>query len=182
MFISKGTIIGAIIGFIFIQIGIGLYHGATIRWDRVEILAKYAILFCLIWLLYKLIKARRKQEQEKIFRSRFRKSGKTFKRSPSGATRRDEIFRNGRENSNISLKDRIRSEFNEFLILEKNGQILICETDVRGEFNELIFIRLNLSLAKRIENKGQFIVATYPYVPSGAEMRKDFDPILRKYR
>ena len=65
MYISKGTIIGAIIGFIFIQIGIGLYHGATIRWDRVGILAKYAILFCLIWLLYKLIKARRKQEQEK---------------------------------------------------------------------------------------------------------------------
>lgn len=80
-----------------------------------------------------------------------------------------------------NLKTEAEKEFKRLSIKERNGQILICEIDHRGEFNELVFVRLNTSSPKRVENKGRFLVASYPYIPSGAEMRKDFGSILNKY-
>lgn len=80
-----------------------------------------------------------------------------------------------------NLKNEAQKAFPRLKIKERNGQILICEIDHRGEFNELVFIKLNSSSQKRVENKGRFLVASYPYVPSRREMQKDFGFLLNKY-
>ncbi|MGY0203188.1 hypothetical protein ACW7EJ_06160 [Acinetobacter soli] len=137
------------------------------------------ILIVFIIVLGVIAYTQRKGRKEKVFRDKFKRSSnsKPFKKHAS-----NERFRSTGGNSVVSLKEAIQREFGRFSIKERNGQILICEIDHRGEFNELIFVRFEVNCEKRVENKGRFIVASYPYVPNGAEMRRDFDPILRKYR
>ena len=142
------------------------------------------ILIVFIIVLGVIAYTQRKGRKEKVFRDKFKRSSnsKPFKKHASNATRSNERFRSTGGNSVASLKEAIQREFGRFSIKERNGQILICEIDHRGEFNELIFVRFEMNCEKRIENKGRFIVAKYGYVPSGGEMRKDFDPILSRYR
>lgn len=75
------------------------------------------------------------------------------------------------------------SEFSDFHVLLKNEKVLICEKDgARSEPRELVFISLNPLAQKSIKQSGAYIVAVYRSVPTGAEMRRDFAPILNKYR
>ncbi|ENV60166.1 MULTISPECIES: hypothetical protein [Acinetobacter] len=142
------------------------------------------VLIVFVIVLIVIAYTQRKGRKEKVFRDKFKRSNnsKPFRKHPSNATRSNDRFRSKGGNSVASLKEAIQREFGRFSIKERNGQILICEIDHRGEFNELIFVRFEVNCEKRVENKGRFIVASYPYVPNGAEMRRDFDPILRKYR
>ncbi|MHA3103708.1 hypothetical protein [Acinetobacter sp. ANC 3791] len=154
MYIDKTTIIGAILGIIIFKITYGLYHGATIRWDRVAIIGNWILVIALVWLIFILIKRLSNKPKTKL------KLRKTFNLQ--------------------SLRIEAQKEFSEYNIIERHGQILICETDIRGEFRELVFVRLNTNSPKRVEHKEHFLVASYPYIPSGAEMRKDFSGLYTK--
>ncbi|MDU2408678.1 MAG: hypothetical protein E7D55_10755 [Acinetobacter junii] len=77
----------------------------------------------------------------------------------------------------------VKKEFSEFKIFEKHGQVLICDIkNVRKEPDEIVFIRIEADNFKKLEVKGRFMVATYPRVPTGKEMRKDFEPVLFRYK
>lgn len=89
---------------------------------------------------------------------------------------------NQKVDSVLELVQRVKNEFRGFIIIEKFGQVLICEADTRGLPRELVFIRLNPSEEKLIQAFDKYVKASYKYVPTGAEMRKDFAPILNKYR
>lgn len=154
MYIDKTTIIGAILGIVIFRIIDNLNHGATICWDRVAIIGNWILVIALVWLIFILIKRLSNKPKTKL------KIRKPFNLQ--------------------SLRIEAQKEFSEFNIIERHGQILICETDIRGEFRELVFVRLNTNSPKRVEHKEHFLVASYPYIPSGAEMRKDFSGLYTK--
>jgi hypothetical protein len=83
----------------------------------------------------------------------------------------------------LSLFHTVRKEFSEFKVLKKQENVLICDVrNVRKEPEEIVFIRIEPNKVKCIEVKGRFIVATYPYIPTGKQMRKDFAPVLFIYK
>lgn len=82
----------------------------------------------------------------------------------------------------LSLFRTVRKEFSEFKVLKKYDAVLICDVkNVRKEPEEIVFIRIEPNKTKSLEVKGRFMVATYPYIPTGKQMRKDFAPVLFRY-
>lgn len=85
--------------------------------------------------------------------------------------------------SELSLFHTVRKEFSEFKVLKKHENVLICDVrNVRKEPEEIVFIRIEPNKVKNLEVKGRFMIATYPYLPTGKQMRKDFAPVLFRYK
>ena len=82
-----------------------------------------------------------------------------------------------------TILEATKKEFREFKVFEKFGQVLICDIDnIRKEPDEIVFIRFDIHKPKSFEVKGRFMIASYPYTPTGKEMRKDFAPVLFRYK
>lgn len=79
------------------------------------------------------------------------------------------------------LKREAEMAFPRLKVKERNGQIMVCEIDHRGELNELLFIKLDRNKPCKIEEKGRFIDSTFPYVPKSAELKRLFGSKLNKY-
>ncbi|KAA8730794.1 hypothetical protein F4V57_14650 [Acinetobacter qingfengensis] len=76
--------------------------------------------------------------------------------------------------SDISIKKLVQKTFPNHVVREKNEQIMLCEIDHRNEPRELAFIRINPYFkTKEILDKGNFIIATYPKIPTAKELKKD---------
>jgi hypothetical protein len=85
--------------------------------------------------------------------------------------------------SELSLFHSVRKEFSEFKVLKKHETVFICDVDnIRREPEEIVFIRIEPNKLKSLEVKGRFMVATYPYIPTAKQMRKDFAPVLFRYK
>lgn len=77
------------------------------------------------------------------------------------------------------LWDLVRKEFSEMHVLNRQDKVLICEiAKLRGEPRERVIIRIDKSNEKKLVMRDEYMVASYPYVPSKQEMRKDFAPVL----
>lgn len=80
------------------------------------------------------------------------------------------------------LFDRATKEFLNLNVRKHVDRIIISENvGIRRESRELVFISLKPNRKKYISKQGDFLVARYPYVPTGKEMRKDFARITNKY-
>ena len=75
-----------------------------------------------------------------------------------------------------SFKEIVKQTFPEYIIMEKNKQIMICEYNHRNEPDERVFIRIGGK--KKIEKSGRFIIAIYPTQPSSKELKKDLGKFL----
>ncbi|HQV24965.1 MAG TPA: hypothetical protein PLS76_04355 [Acinetobacter sp.] len=85
--------------------------------------------------------------------------------------------------SELSLFHSVRKGFSEFKVLKKHETVFICDVDnIRREPEEIVFIRIEPNKLKSLEVKGRFMVATYPYIPTAKQMRKDFAPVLFRYK
>lgn len=155
------------------------------------------ILIVLLGVLLIIWYTQRDEVKEKRFREKFKrsKSTKAYKRSPSMANRENDRIRNEENRTKPNqtrsssqnlptlndLKREAENAFPRLKVKERNGQIMICEIDHRGELNELLFIKLDRNKPCKIEEKGRFIDSTFPYVPKSAELKRLFGNKLNKY-
>ena len=78
---------------------------------------------------------------------------------------------------NVSADEKLfqmlKNELRQFVVKRKNGKILVCEIDNRGEPKELAFISMNPLGKKTVEKKDGFWAITYREMPSAEQVRKD---------
>lgn len=80
------------------------------------------------------------------------------------------------------LKIRAKEAFKNFVIIEKNGTVMICEAGIMNRPpKELVFVNINPLGQKRKEQKRSFIEMTYREVPTVSELKADLKQELRKY-
>ena len=103
-------------------------------------------------------------------------------KEPKSKHRKLDIDKNSQISDLNLLFDRARKEFLNLNVRKQIDRIIIGENSgVRRESRELVFITLKPNRKKYISKRGDFLVARYPYVPIGKEMRQDFARVLNKY-
>lgn len=83
-----------------------------------------------------------------------------------------------RKEKDISLRELVKKTFPEYIIIEKNKNVMICEINHRNEPDELVFIRVIKGKSKSIKKSGRRIIADYPKNPTAKEMKADFKGYL----
>lgn len=79
-----------------------------------------------------------------------------------------------RAEKTLTFKQLVKKTFPKYKIIEKNGNIMICEITHRNEPDELVFIRIHATYKKNIKKSGRMIIADYPSNPTAKEMKSDF--------
>ncbi|QHI29166.1 hypothetical protein AhaeINNSZ174_06670 [Acinetobacter haemolyticus] len=82
----------------------------------------------------------------------------------------------GKIENQSNFREVVKKTFPKYTIIEKFGQVMICQIDHRNEPDELVFIRIGMP--KKIRKEGRRVIAEYPKQPSSAELKRDLSKFL----
>ena len=84
-----------------------------------------------------------------------------------------------RKEKDISLRELVKKTFPEYIIIEKNKNVMICEINHRNEPDELAFLRLNTNRPKTVKKEGRRLKVEYQKIPTSTELKRDLKQVIK---